>query len=213
MIDTSRLFAFVVTSTVLIVVPGPSVLFVVSRAVAFGRRAALTTVLGNSAGFYAQVAAIALGVGAVVQRSALVFGAVRLAGAGYLVNLGIATIRNRGRLMAALHATTTTPRSSARVARQGFVVGVTNPKTMVFLAAVLPEFVNRSRGHVPAQLLGLGLVFVLISLVSDSTWGLAAGTARDWFARSPERLQRLGGAAGLVMIGLGIDVAVTGRKR
>jgi threonine/homoserine/homoserine lactone efflux protein len=212
-IDTSRLLAFVVTSFVLIIIPGPSVLFVISRAVAWGRKAALATVVGNSAGFYVQVMAIALGVGVVVQRSVLVFSALKLAGAGYLVYLGIHTIRDRTRLTAALNAAATTPRSSARVMRQGFVVGLTNPKTMVFLTAILPEFVNRSRGQVPAQFLLFGLVFVLIALVCDSTWGMAAGAAREWFARSPRRLRLLGGAGGLVMIGLGIDVAASGRKR
>jgi threonine/homoserine/homoserine lactone efflux protein len=212
-IDTSRLLTFVLTSFVLIIVPGPSVLFVISRAVAWGRRAALLTVVGNAAGFYVQVTAVAFGIGVLVQRSLLVFSVLKLAGAGYLIYLGVHTIRDRGRLVAAINTVPTTPGSAARLARQGFVVGLTNPKTMVFLTAILPELVNRTRGHVPAQLLLFGLVFVLIALVCDSTWGLAAGTARDWFARSPRRLRILGGAGGLVMIGLGIDLAATGRKR
>ena len=91
------------------------------------------------------------------------------------------------------------------------MVGVTNPKTMVFFAAVLPQFVDRSAGRVPAQMLLLGLISTGIALVCDSTWGLAASAARDWFARSPRRLSLVGGAGGLAMIGLGVTVAVTGR--
>jgi threonine/homoserine/homoserine lactone efflux protein len=83
---------------------------------------------------------------------------------------------------------------------------------MVFFAAVLPQFVDRDSGHVAAQMLLLGLVFNMIALASDSVWGLAASTARDWFARSPRRLAAVGGAGGVAMIGLGVTVAATGRK-
>jgi threonine/homoserine/homoserine lactone efflux protein len=89
---------------------------------------------------------------------------------------------------------------------------VANPKTMVFFAAVLPQFVDRGSGHVVAQMLLLGLVFNVLALACDSVWGLAAATARDWFARSPRRLSLVGGAGGLTMMGLGVTVAVTGRK-
>ena len=91
-------------------------------------------------------------------------------------------------------------------------VGVTNPKTIVFFAAVLPQFIDRGQGHVAVQMLLLGLVFNIIAIASDMTWGLAAATARDWFARSPRRLSLVGGIGGLTMIGLGITVAATGRK-
>jgi threonine/homoserine/homoserine lactone efflux protein len=212
-IVTGRLLTFILTSFVLIITPGPSVLFVVSRAVAWGRRAALLTVVGNAAGFYVQVSAVAFGIGVVVQQSVLVFYSLKLAGAGYLIYLGIHTISDRARLVATLRATAIAPKSATHVARQGFMVGLTNPKSMVFLTAILPEFVNRSQGHVPTQLLLFGLVFVLMALVCDSMWGLAAGTARDWFARSPRRLRVLGGTGGLVMIGLGLDLATSGRKR
>ncbi|GDY53000.1 hypothetical protein SVIO_036230 [Streptomyces violaceusniger] len=94
---------------------------------------------------------------------------------------------------------------------EGFAVGVANPKTIVFFAAVLPQFVDRERGHVVLQMLLLGLVFNAIAVVSDSVWGLAAATARTWFARSPRRLATVGGVGGLSMIGLGVTVAATGR--
>lgn len=94
----------------------------------------------------------------------------------------------------------------------GFAVGVANPKTMVFFAAVLPQFVDRSQGHVSAQMLLLGLVFNVIAVVFDSAWGLVAASARSWFANSPRRLALVGGVGGLTMIGLGVTVAATGRK-
>ncbi|WP_030338592.1 LysE family translocator [Streptomyces sp. NRRL S-1022] len=211
MVSPDRLAAFAALSFLLIVVPGPSVLFVIGRALAHGRRAALTTVAGNTLGAYVLVAAVALGVGAVVERSVLVFTALKLAGAAYLVHLGVRAWRQRGSLRAAV-AESGPAHGSLRTLGEGFAVGVANPKTMVFFAAVLPQFVDRAQGHVPAQLLLLGLVFNTIALISDGIWGLAASLARDWFARSPRRLSAVGGAGGLTMIGLGVTVALTGRK-
>jgi threonine/homoserine/homoserine lactone efflux protein len=212
MLSTDRLLAFAALSFLIILVPGPSVLFVIGRALAHGRRAALTTVLGNTLGAYLLVVAVALGIGTLVERSMLVFTALKLAGAGYLVYLGVKAWRQRGSLRAAFTGEETPPHSGLRTLWEGFAVGVANPKTTVFFAAVLPQFVDPGHGHVTAQMLLLGLVFNLIAVLSDSVWGLAAATARDWFARSPRRLTAVGGAGGLTMIGLGVTVAVTGRK-
>jgi threonine/homoserine/homoserine lactone efflux protein len=104
------------------------------------------------------------------------------------------------------------PRSFGRILRDGIVVGVSNPKVIVFFAAVLPQFVSPSAGHVPEQMLLLGSVFLAIAVVCDSTWALIAGTARAWLARSPRRLEMIGGAGGLAMIGIGASLALTGRK-
>jgi threonine/homoserine/homoserine lactone efflux protein len=210
MVSTDRLAAFAALSFLLIVVPGPSVLFVVGRALAQGRRAALTTVAGNTLGAYLLVVAVALGIGSLVERSVLVFTALKLAGAAYLVYLGVRAWRRRGSLGAAI-AEPGPARGGLRTLWEGFAVGVANPKTMVFFAAVLPQFVGPEQGPVPAQMLLLGLVFNAIALLSDAVWGLAASAARDWFARSPRRLSAVGGAGGLTMIGLGVTVAVTGR--
>jgi len=98
------------------------------------------------------------------------------------------------------------------ILRDGFVVGVSNPKAIVFFAAVLPQFVAPSAGHVPLQMLLLGTLFVAIAVVSDAAWAVAAGTARAWIARSPRRLEWVGGAGGLVMIGIGTSLALTGGK-
>ncbi|MGW4112818.1 LysE family translocator [Actinosynnema sp. NPDC004786] len=210
MVPTDRLIAFAAMSFLLIVIPGPSVLFVVGRALAQGRRAALITVLGNTLGAYALVVAVAFGVGAVVERSAVVFTALKLVGAVYLVYLGVKAWRQRGALHASF-AEGGPARGGLRTLWEGFAVGVANPKTIVFFAAVLPQFVDRAQGHVAAQMLLLGLVFNVIALASDSVWGLVAATARTWFARSPRRLSAVGGAGGLTMIGLGVTIATTGR--
>jgi threonine/homoserine/homoserine lactone efflux protein len=211
MVSGGQVAAFAVAAFVLIVIPGPSVLFVVGRALAHGRRTALASVVGNAVGVEAVAVCVALGIGTLVERSALAFTIVKLAGAAYLVWLGIDAIRHRRGLLSAVAAGPAT-RSRRRAVLEGFVVGVANPKAVILFAAVLPEFVDRHAGNVPAQMLVLSLVSFMIALASDSTWSLLASGVRAWFARSPRRLELVGGAGGLAMIGLGLSVAVTGRK-
>jgi threonine/homoserine/homoserine lactone efflux protein len=207
----SHLLAFTVTAFLLILVPGPSVLFVVSRAIALGRMTGVATVAGNTAGAFCQVVAVAVGIGPLVERSVLLFTVLKLAGAAYLVLLGVQAIRHRRSLAEAI-GVPAERKTVARLMLDGFGVGVTNPKVIVFFAAMLPQFVDRQAGHVPLQIIALGAIFAGIALLSDSAWALAAGTARAWLARSPRRLAALGGTGGLVMIGLGATLAVTGRK-
>ena len=166
----SNLLAFAIASAILIAIPGPSVLFVISRGVALGRRAALATVAGNCAGVYCQVILVALGVGVLVERSAVIYNTIKLAGAVYLVWLGVRTFQKRRSLAEAL-GKPPAPKSGRRILRDGFVVGLTNPKAAVFFAAILPQFVDTSLGHVPLQMLMLGLVFVVIAMVIDGLWG------------------------------------------
>jgi threonine/homoserine/homoserine lactone efflux protein len=208
---TSSLFAFAVVAFAIIVIPGPSVMFVVSRAVSYGRRAALLTVVGNAGGSYVQVVLVAIGVGAIVERSIAVFTVVKLVGAVYLVWLGVQTIRHR-RDTTVNESSVVIARSRQSLVTDGFVVGVANPKTIVFFAAILPQFVIRGGAPESVQMAVLGLVFVAVALVSDSLWGIGAGTAREWFVRSPQRLERLTGAGGLVIVGLGVRLAVTERR-
>ncbi|WP_433384123.1 LysE family translocator [Actinoplanes sp. CA-142083] len=203
--------AFVLASFVLIVIPGPSVLFAVSRALAYGRAVALKTVVGGAIGSLTAATAVALGVGAIVQTSAVVYTVIKFAGAAYLIFLGVQAIRHRRSLRAAFEAQAGVL-TSGRTVMQGFLVGVTNPKTVVFFAAILPQFVDRQAGHASAQMLILGATFAAIALVMDSVWGMAAGAVRAWFARSARRLDLVGGAAGLTMVGLGVGLAVSGRK-
>ena len=212
MVDEAALGAFTVTAAVLIAVPGPSVLFVISRGVALGRRAALLTVLGNAAGVLLLVLAVAAGLGAVLERSTVLFDGVRLLGAAYLVYLGVQTFRHRRSLAAALYAPVE-PTVLRRILADGFLVGMFNPKVIVFFMAVLPQFVDRSAGAVPVQLLTLGAIFCAIGLLCDSLWALLAGAARSWLVSSPRRLAAIGGTGGLVMIGLGAGLAVSGRAK
>jgi threonine/homoserine/homoserine lactone efflux protein len=211
MISSGRLLAFAGTAFVVIVIPGPSVLFVVGRALAGGRRVAVFSVLGNATGEYIQVVAIAFGIGALIAQSVAVFTVLKLLGGCYLLYLGAKTFRERKSLAQALalpdHA------ASDRVSfAQGFTVGVTNPKTVVFLAAILPQFVSRSPGNVTGQILVLGLLFACIAVVSDTVWALAAGALRSWFARSPRRFELVGAAGGLGIAAVGLAFLLSGRK-
>jgi threonine/homoserine/homoserine lactone efflux protein len=208
---TGHLPEFALTVLVLILIPGPSVLFVVGRGVALGRRAALATVLGNSGGLALQALLVALGVGSILQESVTAFTIVKLVGAAYLVVLGVRMLRSRRRLATVADAAIE-PKSGGRILREGFVVGATNPKGAVIFTAVLPQFVDRAAGHVPVQLGVLGASCVAIALVCDSAWAIASGSARVWLARSPRRLALLGGAGGLTLVGLGVRLAVSGRN-
>lgn len=209
MISADHFFAFLVTAVVLIAIPGPSVLFTIGRSLALGRRAGILSVVGNALGILPVVLAVAFGLGAVVAASVVAFTIVKLVGAAYLVWLGVQAIRHRHDH---LTATVAAPTSTARLLGQGFVVGLTNPKTLAFFVAVLPQFVDPATGPVWAQLLTLGLICQLLALVCDSIWALAAGTARGWFARSPRRIGHLSGAGGVMMIGLGGTLAFAGSK-
>lgn len=207
----SSFLAFAVAAVIIVAIPGPSVLFTVSRALTVGRRAALLTVIGNAVGVYLQVVAAAFGMGEVVERSALVYGVVKYIGAAYIVFLGVQAIRHRHALTDSL-ARQVMPVSSRRALRDGFVVGALNPKTIVVFVAVMPAFADPSAGQVPLQLLALGALVPVTGLLLDSVWALAAGAARQWLARSPRRMAAIGGAGGFVMIGLGASLALTGRK-
>jgi threonine/homoserine/homoserine lactone efflux protein len=211
MLPTTHLVAFTLTAFILIAVPGPSVLFTVSRAIALGRAAGVATVAGNTVGAFAQVVAVAFGIGPLVERSVALFTVLKLAGAGYLMFLGVQAIRHRCSLAEALGAEVER-KTTARMMLDGFAVGATNPKVVVFFAAMLPQFVDRQAGHVPVQIIMLGAIFAGIALISDSTWAVAAGTVRAWLASSPRRLALLGGTGGLLMIGIGARLALTGRN-
>lgn len=210
MVSLGHVFTFAVASFLLVAVPGPSVVFTIGRALTVGRRNALLTVAGNAAGVYLQVIAVAFGVGALVERSLLAFTVLKVAGAAYLVYLGVQGIRHRHQVGDAVPAEISST-GVRRAVLDGFVVGVANPKSVVFLAAVLPEFADRSAGYLTAQLLTLGAVFSLVAWLCTSFWGLVAGTARSWFARSPRRMASIAAVGGTAMIGLGVTLAFSSR--
>ena len=213
MLPTTHLWEFLVTVYVVILIPGPSVLFVVSRGLALGRRAALTSVLGNCCGFTVQLVLVSVGLGAVIARSETVLVVLKLCGAAYLIYLGVTKIRDRKALAGMLGAGAIAPRRARTAIREGFTVGVTNPKGLIIFTAILPPFIDRSHGHATLQLLTLGLICIAIAMISDGAWGLASGTARHWLGRSPKRLERLSATGGVMLIGLGVGLAVTGRNK
>jgi threonine/homoserine/homoserine lactone efflux protein len=211
-IATSHLIPFLLTVYVLILIPGPSVVFTVSRGVALGRRAALATVLGNTSGLGLQLVVVVIGLGSLLAASQAVFTVMKLAGAAYLIYLGISSIRHRAALADAIVDGTESRKSTARIVREGFTVGASNPKGLVIFTAILPNFVARSAGHVTLQLATLGAICVVVALLSDSCWALAAGTARHWLGRSRKRLELLSAGGGLTMVALGVGLALTGRR-
>lgn len=210
MVTPHQVLAFGLVALVLIAIPGPSVVFTVGRALTYGRGVALLTVLGNSLGLLVVLVLVALGLGDVVARSDTAFAVLKYAGAAVLVWLGVQALRHRHGIEVADLASAP-PVRGVRALRQGFVVGVTNPKAYVIFAAVLPPFIDRDRGHATLQLLLLGLVAFVIGLCSDSIWAITASRLRRWFDASPRRGRTLGAVGGTSMIGLGVAVALTGR--
>lgn len=194
---------------IIILAPGPSVLFVIARAIAWGRKVAVITVAGNVTGAFVLSSLVAFGLGPILQRSDLTFAAVQWGGGLYLVYLGIDAVRKRK-----VHAADMTnqgptqPRVFQSV-RDGFMVGVLNPKGLVFYAAVLPQFIDRDRGNITGQLLFLGALFSVLAFISDGSWGLLAGTARAWLSGEATRLEKLRATGGIIMILLGTAVIVS----
>ncbi|MCF2586334.1 LysE family translocator [Brevibacterium sp. UCMA 11752] len=219
---TDALLAFLAAALVIIVIPGPTVLFVVGQSLSHGRRSGLTSVLGGSVGIIPIIVAVAFGVGTIVAQSVVIFTIVKILGAGYLVYLGVQGIRHRKvgnevpedpstALEAETEADSFIPAGREVTYRsmfmQGFIVGISNPKTIIFFVAALPQFVSIEAGHVPLQMIVLGLLFQALALFSDGSWAFIAGTARSWFARSPRRMSRIRGIGGGMLIGLGGTLA------
>lgn len=202
MFSAETLTTFVVAAFVMVVIPGPTVLFTIGRAMALGRLGGFLSILGTALGSIVLVVGVALGVGTVVAQSLVLFTIVKVLGAGYLVFLGIQAIRHRKDAV----ATATGPvvrRSGARLLGEGFVVGVTNPKSIAFFLAILPQFVDLHAGSVPMQLFVLGAIVVAIGVACDAVWVLLASAAREWFGRSPRRIEAMSASGGVLMIGLG----------
>ena len=191
---------------IIILAPGPSVLFVIARAIAWGRKVAVFTVAGNVTGAFFLSSLVAFGLGPILSRSALAYSAVQWGGGGYLVYLGITAIKARKIAAADMKSQGSVVPTFWRSARDGFWVGALNPKGLVFYAAVLPQFVDIERGNVTGQLLFLGALFSILAFISDGTWGLLAGTARAWLASDEKRLELLRIIGGCVMIILGLLV-------
>ncbi len=212
MVPLPNLVAFALVAIPIILLPGPSVLFIIGRSLSLGRVGGLLSVVGNAIGGLVVVAAVAFGVGIVIAQSIVLFTIVKIAGAAYLIYLGVQAIRHR-RAGVDARAAATGHAAPWRLLVQGVIVGVTNPKTIVFFIAVLPQFVAYESGGIPFQMLTLGTVFVLVALATDSVWALLAGVAREWFARSPRRVSVLGASGGVAMIGLGVGSLFVGNGK
>jgi threonine/homoserine/homoserine lactone efflux protein len=208
--DASTLAVFSVAALVLLVIPGPAVLYIVSQSISRGRLAGLVSMLGIQAGGLVHVAAAAAGLSAILVRSALAFSIVKYAGAAYLVYLGLRRLLGREEGAAACAPR---ERRLRRLFAQGIVVNVLNPKTALFFFAFLPQFVDTDRGGVAFQILVLGIVFILLAIVSDGIYALAAGSAAGWMRGRPAFLRAERWASGGVLVGLGLATAFSGAHR
>ena len=200
---------FVVASLVLLLTPGPAVLFIVARSVAQGRAAGLVSVLGIHLGTIVHITAAAVGLSALILSSGLAFAAVKYVGAAYLIWMGIRTLMARDPDQTVPEIR---PEPLHRAFRDGFVVNLFNPKTAIFFLAFLPQFVDPARGAVHWQILVLGLTFMVLGILSDGVFALAAGTAGDFLRRNQRFLRFQRWFAGLSFIGLGITAAMATRK-
>ena len=200
--SASTLVSFLVLALVVIVVPGPSVVFVIGRAMILGTKGAIQSVLGNAAGVGVQIVAVSLGVGVLIAQSPVVFSLVKIAGSLFLVYLGVEGIRHRKDLRLELDSVTTS--STRKTLVDSAIVGITNAKTLVFFIATLPLFVEVGGFPAPVQMLILGALFFVIGIASDMVWAVAAGVARARLVASPRGLEavRLAGGVALVLLGL-----------
>ncbi len=207
LLDPARLALFLGAALLLIVTPGPAVLYVTARSMSQGVRAGLVSVLAIETGNLLQALAAALGLAAVVASSALAFSAVKLLGAGYLVFLGVRKLLSPA---AAATPGEQRPLRLRSVYLDGVAVAVLNPKTALFFLAFLPQFVRPAAGHVPGQILLLGLLFVSLAALSDSAYALLAGTAGRWLWRHPRFVRGERYVSGTVYLGLGAFAALSG---
>jgi len=205
---SASLIHFAIAALVVLLIPGPGVLYVVTRSLSQGRQAGLISVLGLSIGALAQVAAATLGISAALVASATAFGVVKTLGAAYLVYLGIRAILSKPAAGAPAFA----PRSFRRVFLDGVLVSVLNPKIAVFFLAFLPQFVEPGRAPIPQQVLCLGALYVALALVTDSTYALLAARLRGWLGSRVVHGRLPHYATGVVYVGLGVSTALTDRR-
>ncbi len=202
---------FISAALVLLLIPGPAVLYVVGRSVERGRLAGLVCILGIHAATLVHVAAATLGLSSVLASSALAFGVVKYAGAAYLIWLGLKKIFHR--IEASDIDVTLQAHGHARVFRDGFIVNLLNPKTALFFLAFLPQFAEMGRGHVAMQIAFLGVLYTLLGFMTDGSYALAAGTAGNWLKSSRAYLKFERYVSGVLLIGLGLTAALVKGSR
>ncbi|MER3438753.1 MAG: RhtB family transporter [Chloroflexota bacterium] len=207
--ETSPLLVFVFAALALLLIPGPAVLYIVARGIQQGRAAGVMSALGAGAGGVMHVLAATAGLSALLLSSALAFSMVKYLGAAYLLVLGVRTLRGAGSAVALAEP----PMRLWRVFVQGAIVNVLNPKVALFFFAFLPQFVGPARGDVAGQLLFFGCLYVTLGIMSDSAYGLLAGTAGHWLRARPRFLHRQHLVSGSIYIGLGLTAALTGSRK
>ena len=200
----TRIWEYCIAAMIIILAPGPSVLFVIARAIAWGRATAVATVAGNVTGAFSLSVVVAVGLGPILQRSEIAFISVQVLGGLYLVYLGVTAIKH-----SQIHASDMTNQGDIRPSkwrsmREGFWVGALNPKGIVFFAAILPQFVDREAGSITSQLILMGAIFAFLGFFSDAGWGILAGTIRNWLATELKRLVLMRMTGGIVMVILGL---------
>jgi threonine/homoserine/homoserine lactone efflux protein len=207
--DPELLGVFSLAALALLVVPGPAVIYIVTRSIDQGRTAGLVSMLGIEAGGLVHVAAAGLGLSALVMTSAVAFSILKYAGAGYLVFLGIRRLLTREEVDPDPDAP---PAPLSRLFWQGVVVNVLNPKTALFFLAFLPQFVDPARGSVALQILFLGGIFILLAVISDGVYALIASGAGRWLRRSTGFARARRYVTGTVYVGLGVGAALAGSR-
>jgi len=200
-IPIENVLTFIAFALVIIAIPGPSVMFAISRALVLGNRGAVLTVVGNGIGVFVQALAVSIGLGVLIQSNDLLMHIIRLTGAGFLIYLGITAIRHR-RDGLDLTTPVVTPRSS-HILRESILVGLANPKTIVFFSAAFPQFVVSSDTPIVLQMVLLSVIFVVFGISGDAIYALSAGAARDWFAKSESRVVAMRTIGGIAMTTLG----------
>lgn len=202
----TTLLAFAAAAAALVLVPGPNLLYIISRGISQGRRSALASTLGVASATAVFVVLTALGLTAVISSSVVAFTAVKYAGVAYLVFLAVRELRSRGRFK----LETPPPVSGRRAFADAFLVGITNPKVALFFLAFFPQFIHPADGAVATQALVLGTVFVVIGVTFDSLYALSAGAIGAWLARRPKAMRRSHLVSGTVYLALGGAALLTG---
>lgn len=205
----NRFPEYLIASALIILAPGPSVLFAIARAIAWGRATAVATVIGNALGMFSLSILIAFGLGPLLERSEIAFIAVQILGGLYLIYLGIDALKHSRIAASEMVSQGEIRPSHFRSIRDGFWVGVLNPKGLVFFAAILPQFLDRDGENLTSQLLLMGATFAILAIIGDGTWGLLAGTVRAWMASSPMRLVLLRRLGGVVIVLLGLFTLIS----
>jgi threonine/homoserine/homoserine lactone efflux protein len=208
-LSTINLALFIPAAFILIITPGPVVMYIVTQSVDQGRKAGLVSVLGSEIGNFCHVIAAALGLSAILLSSTLAYDVVKYLGAAYLIYLGIRKLRSKDEVA----QLAVQKQSMLRIFLQGIVVAVLNPKTALFFFAFLPQFVDPAKGYVALQILFIGVIFVIMAIISDTLYALMAGTAGRWLKGNLRFLNIQRYVTGTIYIGLGITAALSGANR